>query len=338
MIEEKQDPSQGGGADGQGNPPPEEEKQPTRQRGFLSAGSIHLFRAAGINVSLHFSWFIVAAYELSTTKGTHDSLFTNVGYSSAVWNLIEYLALFAIVLMHEFGHALACRQTGGTAERIVLWPLGGIAFVRPPPRPGAVLWSIAAGPLVNVVLLPVTWGLYLWGEAAGWNTHWPDLFHCVLAIAVMNTSLLVFNMLPIYPLDGGQIVQALLWFAIGRTRSLLVSSVAGIAVGGILGVVAWLHGMWWLAMVLLFIVQQSLQVNSYARNVRKVEKMPRTEGFACPSCREKPVAGDIWVCEACNNRFDMFATGAVCPHCGHAHEKTECPFCRELNPIARWRQ
>ena len=48
-----------------------------------------------------------------------------------------YLALFSIVLLHEFGHALACRQVGGKADQIVLWPLGGVAYVAPPPRPGA---------------------------------------------------------------------------------------------------------------------------------------------------------------------------------------------------------
>ena len=76
-------------------------------------------------------------------------------YNSLVWNALEYLALFVIVLLHEFGHALACRQVGGTADRIMLWPLGGVAFVNPPQRPGATLWSLAAGPLVNVALLPI---------------------------------------------------------------------------------------------------------------------------------------------------------------------------------------
>jgi Zn-dependent protease len=109
-------------------------------------GSIHLFRFRGIDVFLHWSWFVVAAFEISGRTRT---------YSSITWNVLEYLALFAIVLVHEYGHALACRQVGGTANRIVLWPLGGVAYVDPPPRPGATLWSIAAGPLVNVVLLPV---------------------------------------------------------------------------------------------------------------------------------------------------------------------------------------
>src|SRR2546421_10702747 len=109
-------------------------------------GTIRLFKFSGIQVYLHFSWFLVAAYELTQRRGI---------YSSQVWAGYEYLALFGIVLLHEFGHALACRQTGGIADRIVLWPLGGIAFVNPPRRPGAMLWSIAAGPLVDCLVLPV---------------------------------------------------------------------------------------------------------------------------------------------------------------------------------------
>ena len=88
-----------------------------------------------------------------------------VSYSSITWNIIEYLSLFLIVMLHEFGHALACRQVGGEANRIVLWPLGGVAYVDPPPRPGATLWSIAAGPLVNVALLPILYFLSMFGIA-----------------------------------------------------------------------------------------------------------------------------------------------------------------------------
>src|ERR671935_1726302 len=117
----------------------------------ISQRSIRLFRFAGIDLFLHWSWFLVAAFEISGRAKT---------YSSLTWNVVEYLALFLIVMLHEYGHALACRQVGGAANQIVLWPLGGVAFVNPPPRPGATLWSIAAGPLVNVVLLPILSGLW----------------------------------------------------------------------------------------------------------------------------------------------------------------------------------
>ena len=146
----------------------------------------------------------MAAYQL--TERSHN-------YSSPVWAVYEYLALFGIVLLHEFGHALACRQTGGEADRIVLWPLGGIAFVNPPPRPGAVLWSIAAGPLVNVALIPIFGALVFFArQSAGLS---PDLRHLFEAIRFVNYLLLIFNLLPIYPLDGGQIFRALLLVSVG---------------------------------------------------------------------------------------------------------------------------
>ena len=112
------------------------------------------------------------------------------------------------MLLHEFGHALACRQVGGQADRIMLWPLGGVAFVQPPPRPGAHLWSIAAGPLVNVALVPVTIVAYVLANRAGLRQVNPDFVHFLLSIGFINFGLLVFNMLPVYPLDGRQILQA----------------------------------------------------------------------------------------------------------------------------------
>src|SRR5712671_4133354 len=122
-------------------------------------GSFRLFRFLGIDVFLHWSWFLVAVYEIQSRAGT---------YSSVTWNILEYLALFGIVTIHEFGHSLACRQVGGRADRIVLWPLGGVAYVDPPPRPGPTLWSIAAGPLVNVALFFILTPFWMLSRSMAW--------------------------------------------------------------------------------------------------------------------------------------------------------------------------
>src|ERR1017187_232674 len=95
-------------------------------------GSIRLFHFAGIDVFLHWSWFLVAAYEIQTRKGS---------YSSITWNVLEYLALFLIVMIQEFRPPVACREVGGGADPTVLRPLGGGPYVTPPQRPGATLWS-----------------------------------------------------------------------------------------------------------------------------------------------------------------------------------------------------
>ena len=154
---------------------------PPATKGPTLAGSIRIFTLRGISVYVHWSWLVVGYLELQ---------FRTNHYQSQGWNVAEYLCLFLIVLLHEFGHALACRQVGGQADEIVLWPLGGIAFVNPPARPGAVLWSIAAGPLVNVVLVPVTAGVWFYANAQGLKATDPDAEHFLLSLAVINLILL----------------------------------------------------------------------------------------------------------------------------------------------------
>lgn len=212
------------------------------------SGAFRIFRFAGIQVYLHFTWFLVAWFEIQSSK---------LRYNSPTFAVIEYVGLFAIVLVHEFGHAFACRSTGGRAERIVLWPLGGLAFVDPPPRPGAVLWSIVAGPLVNVVLAPF---LYLAAVSSvhGWIGASPDVQRVLVSIWRINFGLLIFNLLPIFPLDGGQIVRALLWFKLGPVRSLKLAGMLGVAGAICLGFGAYYYfRSVWIAVIAFFLLSQA---------------------------------------------------------------------------------
>ena len=222
----------------------------------MQSGSIRLFRFAGIQVYLHFSWFIVAAYQLTQRLNNYDS---------QIFALYEYLALFAIVLLHEFGHSLACRQTGGSADQIVLWPLGGVAFVDPPRRPGAVLWSIAAGPLVNVALVPVLEVLWIFAGNAGWHYESPDAYRLIGMIRFINYALLIFNLLPVYPLDGGQILRALLWFPFGEIRSLKIASAIGLVGGAGLAALALLSWSIWTGIIAFFLLSRALAGWQYAK-------------------------------------------------------------------------
>lgn len=293
------------------------------------SGSFTLFRVAGITVFVHWSWFLVAYIAFQ---------FRASSYTAPVWNVVEYLSLFAIVLLHEFGHALACRQVGGSADCIVLWPLGGIAYVAPPPRPGAWLWSIAAGPLVNVFLVPVTLLLYLVGWSAGWPDQFPDLHHFLVILVCINIGLLVFNMLPIYPLDGGQILQALLWFAVGRATSLKIVSVIGLAGGLGLILLAVALGDPWLIVMAGFLTLRAWAGFGQARVLQEIAALPRHPGLACPSCGDAPPQGEFWQCAQCKQPFDMIVHQAVCPQCGTQFEKTACPNCHQHHPLANWQR
>ncbi len=228
-------------------------------------GSFHLVRLAGIDVFLHWSWFVAAAYEVSA-RGRH--------YPSVAWNIAEYLALFLIVTFHEFGHALACRQVGGTANKVVLWPLGGVAYVEPPLRPAATLWSIAAGPLVNVVLGAGAYGLLLWIRHAGWSAVVPHAYRLLWAVCFMNLGLLIFNLLPIYPLDGGQILRSLLWFVLGRARSLTVTAVLGlVGAVGLIAVAVLLHS-FWIGLISLYMVMNCWAGIQQAQILSRLESPP----------------------------------------------------------------
>jgi len=293
----------------------------------MRQGSIHLFRLFGIDVFLHWSWFLVAAYEIESRKGV---------YSSVGWNVLEYMALFLIVTIHEFGHALACRQVGGRANRIVLWPLGGVAYVDPPQRPGATLWSITAGPLVNVVLLPVLYVAVIMGRSAGMATSARDLYVLLRAVFYINLGLLIFNILPVYPLDGGQILRSLLWFALGRARSLLVATILGfVGVAAFIGLALYEQDLW-LGAIAVFMLMNCWGGLQHARALLKMAKLPRRDGFACPSCKTAPPVGEYWKCGNCGQAFDTFQTWGVCPRCSARFATTRCTDCGQQNPVSEW--
>src|SRR5438477_2522965 len=246
----------------------------------MRSGVIRLFRFAGIEVFLHFSWFLVAAIYISGYIRR---------YELPVWGVLEYVSVFVIVLIHEFGHALACRQVGGIANRIVLWPLGGIAFVDPPRRPGAYLWSIAAGPLVNVILLPVLAFVSMMAQA---SLPGSDVAVFFRDLNFINAVLLGFNLLPVFPLDGGQIVRGLLWFPFGEIRSLQISSVIGLVGGAILGIVGLMAGSVWWAILAFFLLsrawygwQQAKAMTAMSRMQIPIPTSPGAQEDAPPSPR-----------------------------------------------------
>lgn len=292
-----------------------------------SQGSIRLFRIAGINVFLHWSWFLVAVFEINSRAGR---------YSSILWNILEYLALFVIVTMHEFGHALACRQVGGTSEQIVLWPLGGVAYVNPPQRPGAVLWSLAAGPLVNVALIPVLMLLGWVGWSLGWPLDLPNLYALIRAIAFINAALLIFNILPVYPLDGGQILRSLLWFVMGRARSLLVATLIGFVGVAALIVLAIRMRSIWFGVLSAFILLNCWGGLKQAVMLLRLAKLTPRPGHSCPWCKTPPPLGNFWRCPHCRTMFDTFETHGVCPQCAAQFPEAQCLHCGRVTPLGEY--
>ena len=293
------------------------------------SGALRLFRVSGIDVYLHWTWFLAAWYFIGMRAEA---------YTSLAWNVAEYVTLFAIVLLHEFGHAFASRQVGGDSREIILWPFGGIAFAKVPPRPGAELWAVAAGPLVNVVLAPILLGVLFLAGGQGWTESNPELGRYLVMIFKINLGLLFFNILPVYPLDGGQMLRALLWFKLGRATSLRVATVLGFVAIPTLLLWRYLSGDLSVFTLMIggFLALECHRGFKHAEALTRLARLPRHTGFACPICRERPPGGPLWGCPSCGNAFDPFSTRAVCPHCATVLPKVTCPHCGEAQPPERW--
>jgi Zn-dependent protease len=294
------------------------------------SGSFRLFRVAGTDVYIHWSWFLVAFVLLRDRP---------VQYSSIGWDIAAYVAGFAIVLMHEFGHVLMCRRTGGEANHILLWPLGGLAYVTPAPRPGAHYWTIAAGPLVNIVLAPILI-LVAYLTAPTPDDPFPtDAFLFFNTIVGYNLVMLVFNLLPLFPLDGGQMLYAAVWWVSGkRAFGLKLAAMIGLVGSLGLAVLAIALQQWWLAIVTAFLAFGARAALRTATLIAPIDSAERREEFECPRCRLAPPRGEFWKCHNCGSAVDTFDPEfpQMCRGCGMYFPETQCPMCGKSSPGSEW--
>ena len=169
---------------------------------------IRIGRLFGVDVAIHPSWFLVVVF-FSFTLATGFFPRAYAGWSPvATWTaaIVATLLLFASVLAHEFGHSLVARSQGIPVLGITLFLLGGVARLgREPETPGREAWMAIAGPLVSVAIAAGSLGL-------AFTLPGPEQVVAVLAyLGVANAALVVFNLLPGFPLDGGRVLRSLLW-------------------------------------------------------------------------------------------------------------------------------
>jgi Zn-dependent protease/CBS domain-containing protein len=169
--------------------------------------SLNLGRIAGIRVGVHWSWLVVFALLVWTlSTGVFDTTNPDLGEGTRVaMAVVAAMLFFLSVLLHEFGHALQARREQIEIEGITLWLFGGVATLRGGFRNAGAEFRIAvAGPLVSLALAILFVALALAGL--------PESADAVVAwLGYVNLSLLVFNLVPAVPLDGGRILHAALW-------------------------------------------------------------------------------------------------------------------------------
>jgi len=226
--------------------------------------SVPIGHAAGVTVRVHALFLVVIVIELIKSVIADP----NAGAATPfdLWHTLVVLGtLLLIVLTHEFGHVIACRRCGGEADEILLWPLGGLAMCDPPRNWRAELWTSLGGPLVNVAIWIVC--AIVLGLTVGWkasvlfpNPLSPAAFagmpgrvlETVFIVHWINWVLLLLNMLPIFPLDGGQVLRALLARQLDFSEATRTASRVGVIGAIVLAIVAVVMASWLLAAIAVF--------------------------------------------------------------------------------------
>ena len=184
-----------------------------------------LFRLLGIPVSVDVSWLLILALlTLSFAEGFPTILHeyfpgdTHQLAQADYWimGLVTALAFFTCIVLHEFGHALVARSRGMPISGITLFLFGGVSELgEEPTSAGTEFLMAVAGPLVSAVLAAVFWVVAVVGYQGGW----PHPVVIVLGyLATINGLVLIFNMVPAFPLDGGRVLRSILWGATGNVR------------------------------------------------------------------------------------------------------------------------
>lgn len=198
---------------------------------------MNLFRVRGIQLAVHFSFFILLAYV--GWEGWQGDPQEDVarGWEGMFWNIVMLLAFFTCVVLHELGHSFTAMHFGVGVRRILLMPIGGMAeFDRIPRQPGREFLITLAGPAVNFAIAALLWALV--GVPAGWplgNVEFAaDARGFGQLLLSWNLLMGCFNLIPVFPMDGGRIFRALLATRLPYLRATFVAA----TVGKVLAVVA----------------------------------------------------------------------------------------------------
>ncbi|BCU78328.1 site-2 protease family protein [Luteolibacter sp. LG18] len=236
--------------------------------------SIPIARIAGTVVKVHVTFLLLLA-------AVGMMFFANGGPAVAAGALVFTGALFLCVLLHEFGHIFAARAFGIRTPDVTLLPIGGLARLeRIPERPVQELIVALAGPMVNVVIAAIL--IAILGMP---DPNMPQTMDFSSAaslgqrLMVINVWLVVFNMIPAFPMDGGRVLRALLAMFLPYAKATAIAAAIGQMLAG-LGVILalmWLHPMFFLIAVFIFFAargeNESVQTSEAMRDLTLADAM-----------------------------------------------------------------
>jgi Zn-dependent protease len=224
-------------------------------------------RCFGIRLDVHASWFVIYAFVAWTIASDAPIALFGRAHALAI-GAVAALALFAGVVIHELAHALVARAFGIQTRSIALFVFGGVATLESEPeRPHVDALVALAGPAASAALAALALGaLHVVDRVVPAGSA--DAAAAILAYVIWaNVVLAVFNLIPAYPMDGGRVLRALLWWLRGdRDGATASSSLVGIVlacafgVGGVVAAIAtrtWQFG--WYVVLAGFLVRQCWQ-------------------------------------------------------------------------------
>ena len=222
--------------------------------------SIRLFRVFGIQLSVHSTFFLLLAYV--AWGGWTDAVAEHVAHpiTGVLINLVALAVFFTCVVLHELGHALTARRFGVGVPRILLLPIGGMAeFDSIPRKPSSELLIALAGPAVNflivgVLLIFVSFpGAQIVQLVRSFFVEGGDNLNVGQELIAMNMIMGCFNLVPVFPMDGGRVLRALLATRLSYLRATFYAATLAKVLASIAVIVAIYHGKVQLAVLFAFI-------------------------------------------------------------------------------------
>lgn len=221
-----------------------------QEKGQSMGSSFKLFAVRGIDIRIHITFPLIlmwAAFQFGQMGG----------FTGALFGLVVILLLFVLVTLHELGHSFAALHYGVPVRQIVLLPIGGLAqLAHMPERPWHEFVVAIAGPAVNLVLailmggIAAVSGLTVTNPLGTYELTLPAIFSYMF---VYNLVLLVFNLLPAFPMDGGRVLRSLLAMVLKYETATVIAVNVGRVVAFFLGLWSLMQGQFLLLLIVLFI-------------------------------------------------------------------------------------
>lgn len=212
--------------------------------------SIYLGSIAGTELYLHWTFLLFAVWAFfSTYREAQD-------WTAAVYSLVFLLSIFTCITLHELGHITIARRYGCQARDITLYPIGGVASLeRIPDKPYQEFWMAIAGPFVNVVIAAILFLIISVQHGMPEFHEMQDLTRTnfLYNLMILNIGLVVFNMIPAFPMDGGRMLRSILAVRLDRVKATRIAA----WIGHLLAIAAIIYGLmsnWWLVIIGIIII------------------------------------------------------------------------------------